>query len=582
VRLRLSRVEAEVDGAVHGAELRHSGATAGPLAVEVVDAGGRGYRWAVANRGDRPVAVRSVALVFAVDGVRAPLRLLRHGYQSWSPTDLAVLGVDRDPSTRARLPFVQGVYHADPRTVTRNGELRSEWFTLVVDAGGEPAFAGFGAGTGHDGTFRLRPAAGGGPPELAAEAYLGGAHLAPGERRPLHELRVVPAGTAPPADLLAAWAGEAGAAAGARTAAPYAVGWCSWYQYFDRVTGADIAANLARAGEWPFDVFQIDDGYQAAIGDWLDTNDRFPAGLAAHADAIAAAGLRPGLWLAPFLAAPDSAVARDHPDWIARTPDGAKPLFAWCNPAWGGGRDGFVLALDTTHPEVLAHLEDLARALVATGFDYLKLDFTFSPAVDGRWHDPSRTPAERVRAGLEAIRRGAGEGAFLLGCGVPLAPAVGVVDGCRIGQDVAPTWALDPGDEVVPGYLAVQPATLHAYGNTVARSFMHRRLWVNDPDCLMLRPTDTRLTHAAAAGWAAVVGATGGLAVVSDDLARLGPPESALLARTLAAGRAADAAARAGRPATAPDLLDRTPPTVIAGAAGRLVVDPATGAATPG
>jgi hypothetical protein len=79
-----------------------------------------------------------------------------------------------------------------------------------------------------------------------------------------------------------------------------------------------------------------------------------------------------------------------------------------------------------------------------------------------------------------------------------------------------------------------------------------------------------------------VVGATGGLAVVSDDLARLGPPESALLARTLAAGRAADAAARAGRPATAPDLLDRTPATVIAGASGRLVVDPATGAATPG
>src|SRR4029450_10212101 len=110
---------------------------------------------------------------------------------------------------------------------------------------------------------------------------------------------------------------------------------------------------------------------------------------------------------------------------------------------------------DTTHPDVLAHLEDLARALVATGFDYLKLDFTFSPAVDGRWHDPARPPPGRARAGPGPLPRGAGERAFLLGCGVPLAPAVGVVDGCRIGQDVAPTWGLDPGDEGVPGGLAV-------------------------------------------------------------------------------------------------------------------------------
>ena len=101
-------------------------------------------------------------------------------------------------------------------------------------------------------------------------------------------------------------------------AAPFQVGWCSWYQYFHDVTEADIVANLALADRWPFDVFQIDDGYQAAIGDWLETNDRFPSDLAGLAASIGATGRTPGLWLAPFLVAPDSEVARRHPDWIAR------------------------------------------------------------------------------------------------------------------------------------------------------------------------------------------------------------------------------------------------------------------------
>ena len=80
--------------------------------------------------------------------------------------------------------------------------------------------------------------------------------------------------------------------------------------------------------------------------------------------------------------------------------------------------------------------EALLERLVAMGFDYLKLDFTFAPAVDGRWHDPTRTPAERFRAGYAAIRRGAGDGTFVLCCGVPLPTVEGLVDGCRIEIDL--------------------------------------------------------------------------------------------------------------------------------------------------
>ena len=108
--------------------------------------GGTVMRWSVANRADTDVTVRSVAAVYAVDAAE-PVRMLRHGYQSWSPTGAATLGHDADPSTRADLPFLQAVHHADQRTVVAPGELRSEWLTVLADLHGGIVVGGFdGAG----------------------------------------------------------------------------------------------------------------------------------------------------------------------------------------------------------------------------------------------------------------------------------------------------------------------------------------------------------------------------------------------------------------------------------------------------
>lgn len=559
-----------------------SGSWAVDVSVEADTTGGQGrIGWAVANAGDQPIAVRSVSLVLRLHPVAEPLRVFRNGYQSWSPTGVATFGVDRDPSTtRGSIELVQAVHHADQRRAL-DDELRSEWVTVLADAApdGEPVLAGFVGGDRHDGTFRVRRATDGGI-EVWAQAFLGDAVLAPGEQRALHPVVLEPAGGRPVAELLDAWARPTAAALAARASAPYQVGWCSWYHYFHDVTEADLRANLAQADDWPFEVFQLDDGYQSAIGDWLTTNDRFPSSLDAIAASIAAAGRRPGIWLAPFLVAPDSRVATEHPDWLSQLPDGSGPLPSWFNPPWGGGQHGIMYGLDTTNPAVVAHLEGVASALVAAGFTYLKLDFTFSPSFDGRWHDPTRTPAERVRAGYEAVRRGAGDDTFLLGCGAPLANIVGVVDANRIGQDVAPLWALDPSAEIVPGYLDIQPATLHAYANTVTRSFLHRRMWLNDPDCLMLRTAETELSAAAARTWAEAVGISGGMALVSDDLSLLGPDARALLDDVVAVGRRSDADAIATLPATSPDLLEAAVPTTFVGGGRRVVVDPSDGSST--
>ncbi len=159
---------------------------------------------------------------------------------------------------------------------------------------------------------------------------------------------------------------------------------------------------------------------------------------------------------------------------------------------------------------------------------------------------------------------------------MPLSNVVGVVDANRIGSDVAPAWdrSLADDDIVLPGYERTLPATVHSWQNTLARSFMHRKLWLNDPDCLMLRQTETRMTPAAVETWAHAVAMSGGMALVSDDLALLDGQARALLADVVALGRVADDESIAGTPSRCPDLMDHDVPHELCAAGHRLEGDP--------
>ena len=242
----------------------------------------------------------------------------------------------------------------------------------------------------------------------------------------------------------------------ARIASPYQRGWCSWYHYFHAVSEDEIRSNLHALRdlrtEFPVEVVQLDDGYQAALGDWDRTNAKFPSGLKMLAAAIRDAGFIAGIWSAPFLAARDSVVMREHPDWFIHHRETGEPLRAGRNPNWTAGDDKYAYALDPSHPVFSAHLEHLFRKIVENfGYDYLKLDFLYAAAAEGIRHHPEMTRAETLRRGLEAIRRGAGAGTFILGCGCPLGAAVGIVDGMRIGPDVAPYWGATAGARESPG-----------------------------------------------------------------------------------------------------------------------------------
>jgi alpha-galactosidase len=186
---------------------------------------------------------------------------------------------------------------------------------------------------------------------------------------------------------------------------PAPAGWCSWYYYYENISKEIIQENLNQinrsSDRLPLELVQIDDGFEAQVGDWLETNSRFSGGMAPLAKEIRAVGLTPGLWLAPFILHPEAHTAVEHPDWLLRGKNGkaVKAGFGW---------NTFTMALDLTVPQALEYAcEVVDKAVHRWGYPYLKLDFLYAAALKGVYHDTTRTRAQVLRSGMEALRRSA-------------------------------------------------------------------------------------------------------------------------------------------------------------------------------
>lgn len=313
---------------------------------------------------------------------------------------------------------------------------------------------------------------------------------------------------------------------------PVPTGWCSWYIFWNKVSEAAMVDNLASAAlladELPLQVFQLDEGYQVNWGDWTERNDRFPHSLGWLAERIKGSGFTPGLWLGPFTAHPKANIARQHPDWLLHTQRG-RPVSA------GLISNSRSRALDTTHPGVQEHLRELiSEAVTEWGYPYLKLDFLYAAALPGQRYNRYVTRAQAYRQAMQLIRETAGKEVFLIGCGAPLGPSVGLVDAMRIGPDTAPLWP--------PEFNGLRrpvrdnpslPSLRNSLRNVSGSAWMHGRWWLNDPDTLMIRSFATELTEDEVVAQATLLGLSGGLLIVSDDLSHLSPERRAIAAACL-------------------------------------------------
>ncbi|HXF68173.1 MAG TPA: glycoside hydrolase family 36 protein [Thermoflexus sp.] len=470
----------------------------------------------VRRRAAAPVSLRRMAVLTGPIEAPRPLsgwRLYQNGFHSWSftgTTPAAAPDFDtRLGSFGAPMTFDVGT-PLGPRGVRRSDLAAA----LII---GERALI-VGQITTADQFVKieldLRRT-----PQLSVYAELDGIPLGPDEEIASEWIWVEWRNATDP-DPFGRYAEAVARAMRPRARAPVPSGWCSWYFYYTHVRDRDILDNLhalaARRNQIPIDVIQIDDGFQAAVGDWIRFSARFPKGVAPLAQAIRETGFTPGLWLAPFLAWPDSQVTREHPDWLLRDAQG-RPVSAGFN--WYR----WLRALDPTHPGVEEWLREvIATAVHRWGFPYLKLDFLYAAALPGRRYDARATRAQALRRGLQAIREAAGEEAFLLGCGCPLGPAIGLVDGMRIGPDVAPHWA--PRLFGIPFLFRRErslPALRNAARNALTRAWMHGRWWWNDPDCLLIRSKRTLLSEEEVRLWVTVMALSGGMVIDSDPVFEL-------------------------------------------------------------
>jgi alpha-galactosidase len=97
-------------------------------------------------------------------------------------------------------------------------------------------------------------------------------------------------------------------------------GWTSWYYYYGDVTEEIVLRNLDAIAKYkyPIDIFQIDDGFQTAIGDWLSVNHKFPNGMKDLVGKITSHGIKAGLWLATYAVGFNSRIVKEHPEWILK------------------------------------------------------------------------------------------------------------------------------------------------------------------------------------------------------------------------------------------------------------------------
>ncbi len=252
---------------------------------------------------------------------------------------------------------------------------------------------------------------------------------------------------------------------------------CTWYYYGLTVTEEDVMVNLERMSKQklPFDVFQIDEGWEIALGHW-EQNEKFPTPMKEIAYRIREAGYRPGIWTSPFVAKETSPVMLEHPEWILRDREG--------NPCIFPMNDTTHYVLDITHPGTLPYLTELYRHLTFDwGYTYHKLDFTRAPMIyeDADFHNKYITPAKAYREAVAAIRKGMGEDAYFLMCGGLYDPLIGMVDAQRSGSDVLSMWSstVNKGGKTAP--YTIKQSLLRYYMN---------EWWHNDPDALMIRRND--------------------------------------------------------------------------------------------
>lgn len=144
----------------------------------------------------------------------------------------------------------------------------------------------------------------------------------------------------------------------------------SWESFYFDFTEESLLSLARAAKDVGVELFVLDDGWfskrssaRSSLGDWYESTEKLPQGLAGFAQKLREIGLGFGLWLEPEMVSLDSDLYRAHPDWIIRVPQAAPVQYR------------FQYVLDLTKPEVLDFVQGtVCRILDSVSITYIKWD----------------------------------------------------------------------------------------------------------------------------------------------------------------------------------------------------------------
>ncbi len=310
-------------------------------------------------------------------------------------------------------------------------------------------------------------------------------------------------------------------------------GWCSWYYYGPSISQEKILENtkLAKAYNLPIKYIQIDDGWQKCYGDW-EENEHFSMGMKALADEIKANGFTPGIWITPFVFAPDSKTFQEHPEWFIRQPNGELHPNRLIDYSIKGAREWLY--------------ETAKKISKEWGYRYIKIDLvTYRLAITG-YKKKGFNALKNFRTAIEVMRSAVTEDTVFLTCTSPLGASAGYAEGVRISYDIFERWdsLKDVAKQVFQRYYIAE------YINS-------------DPDCLMVR---TKTQHDDEAfrictrdereirSFVTFMSAAGGAVMLSDKLSLLGDAEIEKIRTLFPINK---------KPAKPLDLFERDIPSVL-------------------
>ena len=279
-------------------------------------------------------------------------------------------------------------------------------------------------------------------------------------------------------------------------------GYTSWYNYYQDINEEIMLRDLEGLDS-KFNLFQIDDGYETFVGDWLDVDEKkFPHGLKPIIDKIHSKNLKAGLWLAPFVAEENSKLFKEHPEYFKLDKDN-KPIKVGVN--WSGQ-----YVLDIEKKEVRDYIQKCLEHYMDLGIDFFKLDFLY--AINCGELKKSRT--ETSEEGYKFLRSVLSD-KLILGCGALPFNSYKNFDYLRIGPDMTLDWDDKPLMRLLHGE---RPSTKHTTRNTIYRQIFDKRLFGCDPDVFLLRDINIKLTFEQRRALATVDALCGSVFMNSDDM----------------------------------------------------------------